>query len=83
MAKPHLNFFWWLRILFQLRPLFFAYKDRQQITELFIETLDHLCIAATAFYGFKVSPSDLWQKIDSIMTGTAMKNFQIENSIAS
>ena len=49
---------------FRLRPLFLAYEDRQQITELFIEILNRFSIAATVFYGFKVSPSDLWQKMD-------------------
>ena len=83
MAKPHLNFFWWLRVLFQLRPLSFAYKDHQQIIKLFIETLNHLYIVATASYGFKVSPTDLLQKIDAIMTDAATKNLLIENSIAS
>ena len=76
MAKPHLNFFWWSRILFQLRPLFFGYKNRQQITKFFIETLNHLFIAATAFYGFKVSPSGLWQKSDAIMADVTTNNLQ-------
>ena len=66
-----------------MRPLFFAHKDCQQIRELFVETLNRLAIAATAFYGFKISHSDLWQNIDAIMTDAATKNLQIENLIAS
>ena len=49
---------------FWLTLVFFAYKDRQQITELF----NCFSITATAFYGSKVSPCDLWQKNDAIMT---------------
>ena len=44
--------------------VFFAYKDRQQITELF----HCFSITATAFYGSTVSHCDLWQKNDTIMT---------------
>ena len=43
---------------FWLTLVFFAYKDRQQITELF----NRFSITATAFYGSKLSPCDLWQK---------------------
>ena len=64
---------------FRLKPLFFAYKNHQQISEL----LNPLSIATTAFCGFKESPSDLRQKNDAIMTDAATKNLQIENSVAS
>lgn len=40
-------------------------------------------IAATEFYGFKISPSDLRQKTDAIMANGAIKILKIENSIAS
>ena len=66
-----------------MRPLFFACKDHQQITKIFIKTLNHLYIVATAIYGFEVSPSDLWQKVDAILADPATKKMQLGNSIAS
>ena len=64
---------------FRLKPLFFAYKDHQQISEL----LNPLSIATTAFYGFKESPSDLRQKNDAIMTDAATKNLSIASELNS
>ena len=53
---------------FVLKPLFFAYEDREQITELLIESLRRLATAASLETANKVSVNDLWIQIDSFMT---------------
>ena len=64
-----------------LRPLFFAYEDRDQITLLFTETLRLLKVAADG----KMDQSRvvcLWNKINAIMTDAVTKNFSIESAVA-
>lgn len=53
------------------------------IIHLFLETLNRLSLAANAFYDFYVSPGDLWQKNDAILTDAAKKMLRIENWIVS
>ena len=50
---------------FRLRPLFFAYEDREQITELFVETLTRLSVAPSVVEN--VVPPQLWD-MDALMT---------------
>ena len=67
---------------FRLRPLFFAYEDREQITLLFTETLGRLAAAASIRKGIACKPSDLWEKIFALMTDSPTKNLGIEETIA-
>ena len=66
---------------FSLRPIFFAYEDRNQITQLLIETYSRLALAAS--HDRKtVNPVLLWENTDTIMTDAVSKNLKIENNIA-
>ena len=66
---------------YRLRPLFFAYEDRVQITELFVETFSRLALAVSVLSDETVEPSSLWEKLDAIMTDAVMKNLGIEETI--
>ena len=66
---------------FRLRPLFFAYEDRDQITELFVETFKRLSAALSILENEQIEPSDLWEKIDALMTDSVSKNLGIEETI--
>ena len=67
---------------FRLRPLFFAYEDRDQITELFVETFTRLSIAVNVAQNRKTTPLELWKKVDALMTDAAVKNLGIETTIS-
>ena len=67
---------------FVLRPLFFAYEDREQITELLIESLRCLATAASLETANEVSVNDLWIQIDFFMTDAVAKNLKVTEQIA-
>jgi hypothetical protein len=67
---------------FRLRPLFFAYEDREQITLLFAETFRRLAAAASIRRGVACKPKQLWEKIYALMTDAVTKNLGIEDTIA-
>ena len=64
---------------FELRPIFFAYEDRQQIANLIVETMKRLSVAATSSDS---SAKSIWEKLYAIMTDSVSKNLHIENIIA-
>ena len=66
---------------FRLRPIFFAYKDRDQITELFVETFSRLSVALSIIENVVIQPSKLWENIDALMTDAVTKNLGIEETI--
>ena len=63
---------------YRLRPLFFAYKDRQQITDLFVETFSHLSMALNVSAGENIEPVRLWEKVDAIMTDAVTKTLELK-----
>ncbi|CAB4057870.1 unnamed protein product [Lepeophtheirus salmonis] len=65
---------------FSLRPLLFAYEDQENIIKLCVETYKRLASATPTTED--VSPKDLWQKTDSIMTDFVSKNLNIEQQVA-
>ena len=65
--------------MISLRPLFFAYKDREQIISLIVEPLKRLSVAANKL---NVIASNLWEKIDALMTDVMNKNLKIEDGVA-
>ena len=65
--------------MISLRPLFFAYEDREQIISLIVESLKRLSVAANKL---NVTASNLWEKIDPIMTDAVSKNLKIEDGVA-
>lgn len=67
---------------FTLRPIYFAYEDREQIVCLLVETLHRLSVAASVKLGYEISSKQLWEKITSIMTDSVTKNLDIEKGIA-
>ena len=64
--------------MISLRPLFFAYEDREQIISLIVESLKRLSVAANKL---DVTASNLWEKIDAIMTDAVSKNLKIEDGV--
>ena len=52
---------------FCLRPLFFAYKDKEQITKLIVETFKCLTAAASAFTGMDLTAKVLRTQTDVFM----------------
>ena len=67
---------------FRLRPLFFAYEDRDQITELFVETFKRLSISANVFENRNTTPAIMWEKVDSLMTDTVTKSLRTKDTIS-
>ena len=65
-----------------LRPVYFAYEDKENITELIYETYQRLAIAAELKLSKEISGKDLWEKTDNIMTDTVNKNLGIGKVIA-
>ena len=62
-----------------LRPINFAYEDREQILLLITETLKRLSTAANSD---DCSPKLFWEKIDAVMTDAASMNLKIEQEVA-
>ena len=68
---------------YRLRPIFFAYEDRQQITNLFVETLTRMVSTLhISLENDSIQASVLWEKIDALMTDAVTKNLEIEETIA-
>ena len=67
---------------FVLRPVFFAYEDRQQIVDLLVETYHRLLLAVSVHLGQEITSKQLWEKSVSIMTDSVAKKLQIEDGIA-
>ena len=67
---------------YRLRPLFFAFEDRQQITDLFVETFFRLAMALSVYSDVNIEPLFLWEKVDAIMTDSVTKNLGTEETIS-
>ena len=85
-SRYHIDGEWWSIILsfsdgtdFELRPLFFAYEDREQIVLLLVETIKRLSVAAT---GSDESAEKLWENLFALMTDSVSKNLKIEDGIS-
>ena len=65
---------------FPLRPLFFAFEDRNQIVRLIVETYNRL--SATILSETSGTAKDLWEKTTAIMTDSVSKNLKIEDGVA-
>ena len=64
--------------MYRLRALFFAHEDPEQITKLFIETLNRLAVALDN----DTTPKDLWENIYALMTDAVTKNLKVETAVA-
>ena len=65
----------------RLRPIYFAYEDRNQIIDLFIECLTRLSIIMSISTERDTTPGDMWSKVDAVMTDAVAKNLEIEKVI--
>ena len=65
--------------MISLRLLFFAYEDREQIVSLIVESLRRLSVTGNKL---NVTASNIWEKIDAIMTDAITKNVKIEDGVA-
>ena len=61
---------------FTLRPLFFAFEGRQNISRLIGDTLYRLSVTVATI------PKILWELIGRFMTDSVTKNLQVENLVA-
>ena len=50
-------------IEYRLRPIFFAFEDREQITNLFVETFGRLAATLTVSHNQILQPKTLWRKL--------------------
>lgn len=67
---------------YRLRPLFFAYEDRKQIADLFVETYTRPAEAATAAditLDSSVTALSLWENTNALMTDAVSKNLKIDD----
>ena len=67
---------------FRLRPLFFAYKDKEQITKLIAETYKRLTAAASAFIGMDLTAKVLWEQAGAFISDSVAKKLLIEKTVA-
>ena len=65
--------------MISLRPIHFAFEDKEQIVSLFIETLHRLSIASND-HNFTVTK--VWEQIDATMTDSPTKNLGINPEVA-
>ena len=65
--------------MISLRPLFFAFENREQIVLLIVETFKRL---SAAIEKLNVTPRQLWEKIDAIMTDSVTKKLKVEYGVA-
>ena len=70
-------------IRFNLRPVYVAYEDRENIARVLIETYERLAVAAEVKLSKPVSAKDLWENIDNLMTDSVTKNLKVGELIAS
>ena len=66
----------------RVRLHFFAYKDRQQITDLFVETFSLFSMAFNVSADENIEPVHLWEKMDATMTDAVTKNLVIEGMVS-
>ena len=66
---------------FLLRPLFFAYEDRENIVRLIVETYERLALTLSVDEEV-VTPRELWEKTTAIMTDSVNKNLKKEDGVA-
>ena len=67
---------------FNLRPLFFAYEDRENISELIFETYSRLAAATSIALKQDINAKSLWEKTNNLMTDSVTKNLQIGELVA-
>ena len=67
---------------FNLRPLFFAYEDRENISELIFETYSRLAAATSIALKQDIDANSLWGKTNNLMTDSVTKNLQIGELVA-
>ena len=61
-----------------LRPLFFAFEDREQISELIVETLKRLSAALSN----SQTICQLWEKVYALMSDAVTKNMNVQTLVA-
>ena len=67
---------------FTLRPVFFAYEESENISNLVRETYERLAIAASVKLLEPVTAQSLWEKTDNIMTDSVIKTLGIGSIVA-
>ena len=67
---------------FNLRPIFFAYEDRENITSLIVETYERLATATSMSTATNVTAAHLWEKTTSFMTDSVTKNLHVAELVS-
>ena len=66
---------------FSLRPIYFAYEDRDQIVRLILETYHQL--SSTLIMDERpVTAKELWENTTAFMTDSVSKNLKVEDGVA-
>ena len=63
-------------IEYRLWPIFFAFENREQITNLFVEVFGILTTTLKVSHDQTLQPKTLWEKVDAIMTVLLQKNLR-------
>ena len=66
---------------FKLHAIYFAFENRDQIINLFVESLTRLSIIVSIAEGKDINPCQMWEQIDAVMTDAVSKNLEIEKEI--
>ena len=62
--------------------MFFAYKDREQITKLIVNNTEHLAAAAASvFTGMDLTAKVLWEQTNAFMPQSVAENLLIEKTV--
>ena len=69
-------------IEYRLWPIFFAFENREQITNLFVEVFGILTTTLKVSHDQTLQPKTLWEKVDAIMTVLLQKKLEKEKTIA-
>ena len=67
---------------FDLRPIFMAAEDRNNIINLLEETFKRMAVAASIQLGDKVLAKHLWEKVKYFATDAVSKNYKVGEGLA-
>ena len=67
---------------FNLRPVYFAYEDKENISNLVKETYERLAVAASMKLRRIITAAELWERTNNLMTDSVSKNIGIGNLVA-
>ena len=67
---------------FDLRPIFMAGEDRENIINLLEETFNRMALAASIQLKHEVTAKDLWEKVTFLATDAVSKNHKVGEGLS-